>query len=353
MVSGGVLPTATVIGCWMSGPVLLVLWSIIFALSLDWFCLLVIPLYLMMFKLPDRKLRIGFWMAVMAWCFVADGSLRKIFASMVAIFACPVILDFRLPSWPEFVALMETTGEFKKYTKRCEVRGTELVHKDKTVFAFHPHGAISFAFTVNGIFDSEFLEKSTKLSFLIDDFLRNGNPVFRLLCDVYRAPRRQIVSADKNTIRRLMTEGSNVALVLGGFEEATVCDTGKDRVVLKSRKGIVKYCLQHGYRLQPVYSFGEDETYTFAQGLRDFRLWLNSFKVPAVAFFGNPVAPWLPKRQAKILTVIGEAVQCPHIPEPSPEEVNKWQQEYAKALTATFNKWKKEAGRAEAELEIF
>ena len=37
-------------------------------------------------------------------------------------------LTSRLAS-PRFVALMETTGEFKKYTKRCEVRGTELVHK--------------------------------------------------------------------------------------------------------------------------------------------------------------------------------------------------------------------------------
>ena len=25
-----------------------------------------------------------------------------------------------------------------------------------------------------------------------------------------------------------------------------VCETGKDRVVLKSRKGIIKYCLQPG-----------------------------------------------------------------------------------------------------------
>ena len=35
----------------------------------------------------------------------------------------------------------------------------------------------------------------------------------------------------------------------------------------------ISQLLRHGYRLQPVYSFGEDETYHFAPGLLDFRLW--------------------------------------------------------------------------------
>eukprot|EP00913_Durusdinium_trenchii_P013227 g12415.t1 len=245
-----------------------------------------------MFKLPDWKLRSSFWLATILLTATSQDVLRLVFSVSVAIFASPVILDFRLPSWPGFLPFMEKG--FKDFTAR-----RESTFQDRTVFAFHPHGAISFGFTVNGLFDSQFLEKSTKMTFLIDDFLRNGNPIFRLFCDV----------ADKSTVHRLMEEGGSVALVLGGFEEATVCETGKDRVVVKSRKGLVKYCLQHGYRLQPVYSFGEDETYHFAQGLLDFRLWLNRFKIPAVAFFGNPIVPWLPRSQARIFTVVGEAIQ--------------------------------------------
>lgn len=312
---------------------------------------LVVPSYLMMFKLPDWKLRSSFWLAMILLTVASRDPWRLAFSLSVAIFASPVILDFRLRSWPGFLPFMEKG--FKNFTARCELKGLENAQKDRTVFAFHPHGAISFGFTVNGLFDSQFLNKSKKISFLIDDFLRNGNPIFRLLCDVYEFENRQIASAEKSTVHRLMEEGSNVALVLGGFEEATVCETGKDRVVVNSRKGIVKYCLQHGYRLQPVYSFGEDETYHFAPGLLDFRLWLNRFKIPAVAFFGNPVLPWLPRSQARILTVVGEAIQCPHIPSPTPEEVDYWLQSYAKALQATFNQWKAEAGRPQAELEIF
>eukprot|EP00434_Breviolum_minutum_P012249 symbB.v1.2.010799.t1/scaffold710.1/size170492/10 len=349
--NGGFRPTAIVIGCWLSGPVLLVVWTGIFLLRMDWMSFLVVPSYLMMFKLPDWKLRSSFWLAMILLTVASRDPWRLAFSLSVAIFASPVILDFRLRSWPGFLPFMEKG--FKNFTARCELKGLENAQKDRTVFAFHPHGAISFGFTVNGLFDSQFLNKSKKISFLIDDFLRNGNPIFRLLCDVYEFENRQIASAEKSTVHRLMEEGSNVALVLGGFEEATVCETGKDRVVVNSRKGIVKYCLQHGYRLQPVYSFGEDETYHFAPGLLDFRLWLNRFKIPAVAFFGHPVLPWLPRSQARILTVVGEAIQCPHIPSPTPEEVDYWLQSYGKALQATFNQWKAEAGRPQAELEIF
>jgi len=333
----GLKSTAIVIGCWLSGPVLLAVWTGIFMLRMDWMSFLVVPAYLMMFKLPDWKLRSNPW--------------RWAFSISVAIFASPVILDFRLRSWPGFLPFME--AGFKDFTARCELKGLDKAQQEGTVYAFHPHGAISFGFTVNGLFDSQFLGKSKKITFLIDDFLRNGNPIFRLLCDAYEAETRQIASAEKSTVHRLMAEGSNVALVLGGFEEATVCETGKDRAVVKSRKGIVKYCLQHGYKLQPVYSFGEDETYHFAQGLLDFRLWLNRFKIPAVAFFGNPILPWLPRSQARILTVVGEAIQCPKIPNPTPDEVDYWLQSYAKALQATFNEWKAEAGRPHAELEVF
>ena len=137
-----------------------------------------------------------------------------------------------------FLAWMEGQG-FKRFLARCELRGClddvkpvgarvsrvflppasltmpeaakpAKPSQEKTLFAFHPHGAVCFGFTANGIFDSAFVSKSAprwhfdacaryrhgmhptllpflcvkaKIAFLIDDFLRNGNPIFRLLCD--------------------------------------------------------------------------------------------------------------------------------------------------------------------------
>ncbi|CAE7219110.1 dgat2 [Symbiodinium pilosum] len=313
---------------------------------------LVIPSYLVMYKLHSWQLRAGFWLVV-TLIGAASGPSALQYCLTVLIFAAPVIFDLRVTPWSGFLLWMENLG-FKKYLARCELRGRlDDVKPEKTFFAFHPHGAVCFGFTVNGIFNSKFVSKSAKISFLIDDFLRNGNPIFRMLCDRYSTDKWQMSSANKSTVQKLMSEGANVALVLGGFEEATVCETGKDSVVLNSRKGIIKYCLQHGYRIHPVYSFGEDETYWFVTGLVDFRLWLNQFKIPAVAFFGNWMAPCLPRWQARMLTVIGDAIECPHIPAPSQEDVDLWHARYVKGLTATFQQWKAAAGRPDAKLEVF
>jgi len=348
----GLLPTLIVVGSWLSGPVLLLLWTFVFLARMNFMGLLVVPSYLVMYKLPRWQLRAGFWLA-MTLVGAASGPLGLSFCLTVFIFAAPVIFDLRPSAWPGFLAWMEGQG-FKRFLARCELRGClDDVKPEKTLFAFHPHGAVCFGFTVNGIFDSKFVSKSAKIAFLIDDFLRNGNPIFRLLCDTYSTRSWEMSTADKSTVQKLMSQGANVALALGGFEEATVCETGKDRVVLKSRKGIIKYCLQHGYRIHPVYSFGEDETYSFLPGLMSFRLWLNQFKVPAVAFFGDLMTPCLPRRQAKMLTVVGEAIQCPQIPAPTQEDVDLWHAKYQKALTSTFQQWKAEAGRPHAELEVF
>eukprot|EP00439_Symbiodinium_sp_Y106_P075781 s3475_g15.t1 len=294
----GLLPTLIVVGSWLSGPVLLLFWTFVFLARMNFMGLLVVPSYLVMYKLPRWQLRAGFWLA-MTLVGAASGPLGLSFCLTVFIFAAPVIFDLRPSAWPGFLAWMEGQG-FKRFLARCELRGClDDVKPEKTLFAFHPHGAVCFGFTVNGIFDSKFVSKSAKIAFLIDDFLRNGNPIFRLLCDTYSTRSWEMSTADKSTVQKLMSQGANVALALGGFEEATVCETGKDRVVLKSRKGIIKYCLQHGYRIHPVYSFGEDETYSFLPGLMSFRLWLNQFKVPAVAFFGDLMTPCLPRRQAR------------------------------------------------------
>mmetsp|Transcript_40064 Transcript_40064/g.74691 ORF Transcript_40064/g.74691 Transcript_40064/m.74691 type:complete len:358 (+) Transcript_40064:35-1108(+) len=348
----GLLPTVIVIGSWISGPVLLVVWTAIFLIRMEYMCFLVVPSYLLMFKLPRWQYRSGFWLAMTLFS-AASGPWGLAFGVSVFIVASSVIFDLRMPSWPGFLPWMEGHG-FKQFFARCELRGRlDDIKPEKSVFAFHPHGATCLGFTVNGLFDSKFVNKSAKIAFLIDDFLRNGNPIFRIFSDVYETDKRKISSADKATVHKLLSEGTNVALVLGGFEEATVCETGKDRVVLRSRKGIIKYCLQHGCRLHPVYTFGEDETYHFMPGLTNFRLWLNQFKIPTVAFFGNTMVPWLPRSQARILTVVGEAIECPHIPSPSSEELDYWHARYEKGLTTLFQEWKAEAGRPSAELQVF
>lgn len=353
LMPNGFLACLIVIGSWMSGPLILVFWTAVLAgIARDWFGLLVIPAYLLMYGLKSRYLRLAWWIALTAY--TAASALRLCFVLTVWLVAFPVICDFTIPSWPGFLEHMDKELKFKSYFHECSLRGSlDKIKPERTVFAFHPHGATSIGFTVNGLFDCAFVGRSKKLCWVIDEFLRYGNPVFRFFCDLYGTDSRDIRCASKKSMNSAMSEGRNIGLTLGGFEEATVCERGKDRIVVKSRKGIIKYCLKYGYRIHPVYTFGEDETYHFAGGFTQLRLKLNSYKIPTVAFFGNPLLSFLPRPAARVLTYVGDPVECPKIDDPSKEDVDKWHKVYTDALVALFDSKKAEAGRPDAVLEIF
>jgi hypothetical protein len=96
----------------------------------------------------------------------------------------------------------------------------------------------------------------------------------------------------------------------------------------------------NGYAVHPVYSFGEELTYTTVTAFQRFRLWLCSFKVPAVLFWGSWLVPFLPQRNVDMNVVVGPPLQLPRIEKPTAEEVAKWHREYIAALQALFDRHK-------------
>ena len=152
-----------------------------------------------------------------------------------------------------------------------------------------------------------------------------------------------------------------------GWQDA---DHGKDSIkenpnaALEGRRALhtvrpprcfVKYALQHGFSLIPVYTFGESDTYWNAPGFWKFR-WgiLNDRKLPAIVPFGRWWFPLLP-RPVELNTIGGEALKLPKIEKPTKEDVDKWHEAYVQHLKKHFNTYKKEFGGSEAnsELEIW
>mmetsp|Transcript_19297 Transcript_19297/g.53799 ORF Transcript_19297/g.53799 Transcript_19297/m.53799 type:complete len:114 (+) Transcript_19297:940-1281(+) len=84
-----------------------------------------------------------------------------------------------------------------------------------------------------------------------------------------------------------MRRNENIALLPGGFQEATLYTYGKHLVYIKRRKGFIKYALQYGYKVYPCYTFGEERTYLQLPGFNAIRLWLNKFHIPTVLFIGR------------------------------------------------------------------
>eukprot|EP00931_Biecheleriopsis_adriatica_P120006 TRINITY_DN95157_c0_g1_i1.p1 TRINITY_DN95157_c0_g1~~TRINITY_DN95157_c0_g1_i1.p1 ORF type:complete len:362 (+),score=54.93 TRINITY_DN95157_c0_g1_i1:52-1137(+) len=249
-----------------------------------------------------------------------------------------------------FMKVVQDIG-FAGYFRKLELRGhLESVHKEGCLFGFHPHGVLSTGFSTLGVWGKKFHDVAgTDTQFLIDKVLREDNPFFKVICDLHG----NIETLSKSRLHASMAARRNVAFVPGGFEDATVMTHGKDIIMLKKRTGFIKYALQYGYSVYPVYTFGESSTHYTFTGLLNFRLWLNSFGIPAVAVFGCPWMPLMPLKGVSLLTYVGQPVKLPHIKEPSKEDVEKWHAVYCDAVRQLFEEKKKEAGLPDsARLEI-
>ena len=163
-------------------------------------------------------------------------------------------------------------------------------------------------------------------------------------------------TATKESTQYFMKRGVSFCLIPGGFHEATIGCPQTDRVYLKDRKGFIKYALQYGYALQPVYTFGESETYANLQGAYKVRWSINDWKVPAIMPVGRWWCPILP-RGCELHTVGGTPLSLPKIVNPTAKDVDEWHGKYVEHLRGHFNKHKKEFGggngSSERELEIW
>ncbi|GMF56865.1 unnamed protein product [Phytophthora fragariaefolia] len=161
-------------------------------------------------------------------------------------------------------------------------------------------------------------------------------------------------SAAKPAFRRVLRTGQNVCLMPGGFEEATLYERGKHRVYIRKRFGFIKLALQHGYKVHPVYTFGEEYAYHTFPYLLKLRLKLNEFKVPGVLFFGRPWCFYLPRTDIDLITVVGKPIELPRIKHPTKDDVRKYHELYVNALQQLFDRHKGfYAVDPEATLEIY
>ena len=162
------------------------------------------------------------------------------------------------------------------YHQRSELRGAlESVQNSRSFFACHPHGILSVGFCSNVVWGRKFHEIVGRCNFLIDPTLRNKGLLAKFFLDAFEGPHGVIRDTRAVTIQNLMEKGEQIAMTPGAYQEATCFSHGRERVALEQRKGFIKYCLRHGYRLHPVYTFGESETYFTAGGFTSLRLWLN------------------------------------------------------------------------------
>jgi len=201
-----------------------------------------------------------------------------------------------------------------------------------TVLAVHPHGV--FCMGWGTLFAQQELDH---VHWCFANVLYNS-PMFRAFTSLIGRP----ASASKASFLRLMKRRKTIAILPGGFEEATISCVSVDRVYLAKRKGWVKYALQNGYALTPVFCFGERETYYNVQLLMPLRLWLSTHGLPGILPYGRWWAPILP-RDKRLHIVVGSPLLPPTgaaIAQPSEEQVDAHHAKYVAELKALYDRHK-------------
>ncbi|KAH8050498.1 2-acylglycerol O-acyltransferase [Aureococcus anophagefferens] len=71
--------------------------------------------------------------------------------------------------------------------------------------------------------------------------------------------------ATKQGMFSLFRKNLDFGILPGGMEEVALYSQNRDRVFIRKRAGFIKYALQHGYNLQPAFTFGESDIYASLQ----------------------------------------------------------------------------------------
>ncbi|DBA02974.1 TPA: hypothetical protein N0F65_003162 [Lagenidium giganteum] len=223
----------------------------------------------------------------------------------------------------------------------------QIEPNDKNMFAFHPHGVTSLGWSYNGVYNHSLMHSD--LRWLVTSAIFFIPVLRNMMAWIGAEP------IEKNHVKRLLSESRNVCLIPGGYEKATIYERNKHRVYMRHRAGFIKLALQHGYKVHPVYTFGEEQSFYAFPYLLSWRLLLNRVKLPGCMIVGVWWCFFLPFPNINLITVVGDPIQLPKIDKPSRADVSKYHSIYIKALEDLFerNKAKYATAGANAKLEIF
>jgi len=274
---------------------------------------------------------------VNCWMFVPFVGFGSIWIKFGFLYACGwwTSLGLLLPKMPQKESVRWFMWGIKHWIDGAEVVGNikaEVASDGKPVMTcHHPHGAVAVNSAAFGALTMDASAVAAPPVFKM--------PVCRQMMELMGA-----ISSDKKTFVKHMQSRKHLAILPGGIDEVCLADQTKERIYIKHRQGFVKYALQYGYDLIPIYHLGETFLYDALWPMTEdpivkIRMWIA--QKTGVALCAGIGCRWmwnLPKRGQKCVSVVGERLVLPKIDDPTKEDVQKYHQLYVDALVDLYNK---------------
>lgn len=266
-------------------------------------------------------------------CVIYGNTLIKTLAVLITILQ--MFVKKRISLYGNFLQYLGLQYYFKSFTFILE----EKFDDEKSLFAIHPHGITAVVFSTSLL--NNFLE--------LKDCITLGTRLIRYIpFSGLFARMVGIEGVDQKNFRENMKNRKNIFFIPGGFECATITDNDTDRIFIKNRKGFIKYALMYGYKLYPIYNFGENRMYYTFKKWKIFEqigLLMNKIKFPGIFFIGKYL--FFPRCDVDVATVIGKGIQFPKIENPTKEEIKSYHDIYIKNLQCLYDKYKNQFGSSD------
>ncbi|CAD8199566.1 unnamed protein product [Paramecium octaurelia] len=243
----------------------------------------------------------------------------------IILFIVTMILQFKYVKSELFIKFQLWFQMMEWFDKR-EIVEVEKPKKSNSMFCFHPHGIYSMGMVHNLYTKNTFFENLVVLS----SRFALSIPFSGLLLTLFG-----LQGVHPENLTKLLKKGSNVGIMVGGFEEATLTKYGENRVYIKERKGFIKYALRYGTTIYPVFTFGENNMFYTYNGFQSLRLWLNKFKLIGTIYWSRFLT--VPEPHIEMITVCGKGIELPKIENPSKEDIDKYHQSYIQGLKELYD----------------
>lgn len=162
---------------------------------------------------------------------------------------------------------------------------------------------------------------------------------------------------NKETIKRLINEGSTPTICPGGAHEVTFMTNPKSKelvLYLKNRLGMVKIAAEYGIPIIPTFTFNQRNTYDYI--VPQWK-WLHTLGrkvgfIPLV-FFGAGGIPFGQPHSCPLNMVVGKPVYVPKLGTNVPvEELMKYHQQYLDSIKRIFENNKEQFNMSDITLKI-
>ena len=270
-----------------------------------------------------------FWLPIILFVFFAYLPIKVSTALSVVL----ISLGLGYPktrSWPPQFRTHYLTYLSLKFFSYRVIREDPSEVKQASIYSFHPHGVFPIPTALQAVVNE----------FIVGESFHTLSASAVFYIPFYASFLKALAYKDisRETFLSTLTAGRSVALNPGGIAEMFLLPSSNEgeKLMMNNRKGFIKIALETGSPIIPVFTYGHSQTFSaYTNSLLEYLS--RKYRLSLILFWGMYGVP-IPYR-VPLCSVLGRAINCPKVENPSPELIHEYYELYCCELQRLYKKY--------------